>query len=458
MSNQIPKLRALLAIANKEARQMVAFSIESRLPVVTVEAKSAKEAVGLIEGPEKFDLAICEYPGIGDAFFKHMASIDRKDTELSKLPCIVLATRPISPKNPILALLNIVARVNLASAVESLFPVIEKLVQSEKFEDSEFCRIHTNLLIRVGPLAADIYIRLSSTKYLKLFREGDRFDDVDYRRYLVEKKLEYLYLRTSDCAEFISKFKFELLKLLQTQFQDTAESLEVSETVHETIQELVQKIGPSKEVQDLVKSSVQLTMKTIAKSRGLQDLLARIQADKTRYLASHSFLLSSVASVVAAGMEWGSEVTLFKLNLAALLHDIPIMNQALASVQTLAELEARKEEFTEEECKAFKMHPIAGAEIAKRFHEVPPDVDTIIIQHHEQPDGSGFPRGLSQSYISPLGAVFIAAHDLVSAVFASEGAFRMEEFLEARAQKYGSGNFRKILKALATVSQVGTGG
>ena len=67
-------------------------------------------------------------------------------------------------------------------------------------------------------------------------------------------------------------------------------------------------------------------------------------------------------------------------------------NQQLAKIGTLQELRKREGEFTEKEVKSYKTHPAVAAEIAKGIDEVPPDVDTIIMQHHERPDGKGFPE------------------------------------------------------------------
>jgi response regulator RpfG family c-di-GMP phosphodiesterase len=155
---------------------------------------------------------------------------------------------------------------------------------------------------------------------------------------------------------------------------------------------------------------------------------------------------------MASKLQWGSESTFQKLSLASFLHDITLENQALAEIQTLAELDPRMSEFTEKEIKAFREHPTVAADMAKRMSEIPPDVDTIIRQHHERPDASGFPRKLGHSYIAPLSCVFIVAHDLSQFVLKEGDNFEIAKFIKEVSHKYKSSQFKKVLASIETLS------
>ena len=48
------------------------------------------------------------------------------------------------------------------------------------------------------------------------------------------------------------------------------------------------------------------------------------------------------------------------------------------------------------------------------------DVSLIIRQHHEWPDGSGFPAHLKENQISALSAVFIICHSFLEVYFHSD--------------------------------------
>jgi len=89
-----------------------------------------------------------------------------------------------------------------------------------------------------------------------------------------------------------------------------------------------------------------------------------------------------------------------------------------------------------------------AAELARKFPEIPPDVDLLIMQQHELPDGTGFPRHLSAKQISPLGALFIVAHELVHFIHEKGPEFQMKDFLELNIDRYNVGQFKKILACL----------
>ena len=126
------------------------------------------------------------------------------------------------------------------------------------------------------------------------------------------------------------------------------------------------------------------------------------------------------------------------------MHDITL-DEKLARIQLLQE--ANKSDFTAEELNKLKLHPIHAAEYVRRMSEIPSDVDQIVFQHHERPDGTGFPRNLSGKLISPLSSVFIVAHAVVDFMSKREGE-SIDVFLTENEELYKSGNFRKIWLAL----------
>jgi putative nucleotidyltransferase with HDIG domain len=171
-----------------------------------------------------------------------------------------------------------------------------------------------------------------------------------------------------------------------------------------------------------------------------------LDRDKAKYISSHSIMVAHISGTLAAGMTWSSDLTFEKLTYAALLHDVTIKSQALAAVENLKELEDRRKEFSDAEYKTYTTHAHDAAELAASFPEIPPDVSLIIREHHERPDGTGFPRKLTSSRISPLSTVFIIAHDVVNAYF--KGITDMNEIIAKFPEETRTGNFRKVIDTL----------
>jgi response regulator RpfG family c-di-GMP phosphodiesterase len=76
----------------------------------------------------------------------------------------------------------------------------------------------------------------------------------------------------------------------------------------------------------------------------------------------------------------------------------------------------------------------------------------MIREHHERPDGSGFPRGLGANSISLLGAIFIVSLKVSDFIYLRSDALSPENYdnlrLELKSellQNYYHGQFRKVV-------------
>jgi hypothetical protein len=440
-------MRVLLVTDNKDLKELLSFQLSSRLPSTVRECLTEAEAVEhLKKGLEKFDAIICDYRASDSPLLKH--SSEKKLT----IPVILFydpaGSKPDAAKLPGISLLGTVELTKLVDGITALLkPQADKVEPSTELE---YCPIRTNLLIRVSPLKGDIYIRLSGEKFVKLFQTGDEFDQMDLARYYEEKQVEYLYLRRESTSEFVQKFTTELDLLLAKPDLKPEEALQTAEMTQEAVQELVHRVGFTPEVQTLAKKNVELSLKAIGSQPKLSSLIQKVIKDGN-YLSQHSTLLSHMACCVAKEMDWGSEATFSKLVLASYMHDISLSHPELAKINSLAELEQNKSKFPEEAVKSYHLHPAKSADVVRAFQEIPPDVDLIVLQHHERPGGSGFPRGLAHNYIAPLSAVFIVAHELTQDILAQKGRFSLPNFILDRKRFFNQGNFKKVMSALEKV-------
>jgi HD-GYP domain-containing protein (c-di-GMP phosphodiesterase class II) len=289
---------------------------------------------------------------------------------------------------------------------------------------------------------------------VKLFQQGDVFDRNDLEKYTEKKGVEFLYIQKADCALFAQKYREDLEKLLKQPHINTEQAVKSAESVHEAVQALAKTVGFTQEVQDLVKTQVQVAMKAIAASPKLSDLFAKLKSLEGQYLSSHSHLTAYLSCAIASQMKWGSDQTFLKLNLACFLHDITLSNNELAAETSLKAVEANTKKYNPQEIKAYKNHAREAAGLVSRFSEVPPDVDTIVAQHHELPDGSGFPMKLNHSRIAPLSAIFIVAHDMAQFTVQNHYVFDLNGFLAKMGEKYVGSQFKKIVTTLQGMQEL----
>src|SRR5690606_26075901 len=119
------------------------------------------------------------------------------------------------------------------------------------------------------------------------------------------------------------------------------------------------------------RDNVELAVRDIQKGSRLSKIFALINRDKDKYVSAHSVLLAHIACSLAAKLEWSSESTFRKLTLAAFFHDMRLTNHTLAAIQSMEELESRRDDFTDLEYQSFRNHPMEAAAIIRTFSEIP---------------------------------------------------------------------------------------
>lgn len=134
----------------------------------------------------------------------------------------------------------------------------------------------------------------------------------------------------------------------------------------------------------------------------LETVLALVQAveEKDRYTRGHSERVTAFSVKIANAMGLSPRQTRM-IEYAGVLHDIGKIGIDLAIIQ-------KKGRLTEEEFTEVKNHPLIGERIIRPIGFLA-DALPGIAQHHEQFDGSGYPRGLAGDRIAPEARILAVA-------------------------------------------------
>jgi PAS domain S-box-containing protein/putative nucleotidyltransferase with HDIG domain len=146
--------------------------------------------------------------------------------------------------------------------------------------------------------------------------------------------------------------------------------------------------------------------------RRLQDTVAAVAATidaRDPYTAGHQRRVADISTRIAKELEL-PEIQVRGITLSATIHD-------LGKIKIPAEILSTTRRLTPLEYELIKTHAQAGAEILKDI-DFPWPIAEIIWQHHEQFDGTGYPRGLEGEQIL-LEARIIAVADTVEAMASS---------------------------------------
>ena len=355
---------------------------------------------------------------------------------------------------PDLKPLEVQASLLFTGAVQLELPnLLKKLESSGKFQLPnqtvvEYASIASEKILGMNPLPVDVYLGLPSGKHVKVFRKGDQIEAKDLSKYVGQT----FFITKADC-ELIFKAQVARIEAVSnTEPINMSEAKEVAEISQDLVRSLVANIGFTEQAQRIAKSSVNMSLKLIGSKPRLANILRELKKKDGNFVTSHSFLLGQLACAMAHTIGWNSASTYFKLTMASFLHDISL-NIITTEQEATYEEAVRSGIYYPEELKILRFHATKAAEYTRQFPEIPADVEQIVAQHHERADGSGYPRGLSGRYISPLSALFIIAHEMIIFMMKHPDA-KPEKFYEIIEKEYSQNPFRKIIIALRTDTKI----
>jgi CheY-like chemotaxis protein len=361
-------LKILIIEKEEDLRDVIGFYLESELGAQLEFAESVSSANQVLTTSSGISCVVCDY-AFTDGTAEDVIRNLRKSQ--SKIPFILYgAYHPLN--YPTFKDHHVDGFVSKWELFEKLKGAVEAVMSDvkearEKVEPTDYCRIRTKTVLKLGALNCDFYLKLPQNRYVRILREGDMFETQDFDRFN-DMKVDYLYIKSKDRAFFLQKLAQDLLKLSVLKAESTEAVFAVASSTLEVIAELIQRFGFSEEVQVVAKANVTLAVSNIRKNPDLAPLLNNLMLNKDTYLPSHSVVLAYVCCGIASLMGWKSDMTFYKLTLASFLHDILLTNNELAMIQTLPELDLARPKFTEEEIRGYLNHPVACAQLLQRVY------------------------------------------------------------------------------------------
>lgn len=443
--------RILVVDDEPELVELVTYIIEGEFDAEVVPAYSGKEAVEILEREkEQISLIFSDYMmpnGDADVIVSHLQK------NKLKMPFVIMSGH-LTDEHEVFSSGVLTGFISKPFEDKDVTSTIRQVLRSSARPsphlEEGYVRIRIQLLLRQAPLQQDIYIRLAENKYVKVVQKDDLFDFEDAKKYL-SKDINFLYISREDSSAYLQSARQLGEVLSQARRVSFDKASQFAESAIEMTSDFSQVLGWSPEIEKLVESSIEITLKSMSQNEKLTSLLDRILLDPKSYLSSHSVAIAYVAIGVATELGWTSEATRMKLSSAAFLHDICLTDQHLAGIQSLEEMVIHPDMQDIKDIKDYMLHPVLAAELISGWEAKPPLVEEIILQHHEKPDGSGFPSGMKAGAMLPLARLFVFCEDFVDLIFRLGKRDGLNQFLtRVVPDRYEGSEFKKVLRAFSS--------
>jgi len=326
-------------------------------------------------------------------------------------------------------------------------------VNTPYLNDEEYCRVNISFLSILDGINKNLFVKINDQKYVKISREDDNTSLFDLKKYQ-QKGIQYLYLKRDTAAWVTGQIQNQIdifLKSNNFRFVLRGESDSPEKRFEQKILRIADEVHLDKEFREVIEKSVEKIRSAIEKQPKVEPFLNAVKnnSDHGAFFNQKINITSLVACVMARQLDWISKATIDKIIYASVLCDITLaVRPDLIKIRSFSEFEKIKNTLTEEDQRIFLSHPKDSASLIKKyFSSAPPDTDALAYQHHELPDGSGFPLGIRQDKFSPLSALFAIANDFAYYYLLDDDP-SVDDFIMKAQGRYDYMNFRKVVKSL----------
>ncbi|NOT80171.1 MAG: response regulator [Bacteriovoracaceae bacterium] len=418
-----------------------------QINIKTTISHSGNEAIKALD-LENYDYCICDHNmpnGSGDVVLKHIIK-----NNLATQFILCSTVTPIShhdeyPKDKIL--FNI-EKPGVIAGIEKLANIIlKKLDPEEKAHlTPEFHPIPVHYLKLFQDIPLDIYIQLGPDRFVKFYNEGDHFTTVDENN-ISEKSITTVYIKATDHVSGIN----DIIHNAVISIFDK-KHLPIQDKITINFNDLVQLInftGITNDLAKTIKDSIFQATKIIAQSNELTPAWSKINLIG-EFPAKLYCLQSLICGAILKKHSWNSEQTLYKLAMASFLQDLSLSEISLMELYDYSEFLEKEDQFTRQSRSSYLAHPLKARDLAIKITGLPPDIEKLVAEQHEAPEGLGFPRKTNATQLQPLSCLFILSGFTARYILRNQKNFSYADLIDELDKKgYKSGNFKESFLVLS---------
>lgn len=312
-------------------------------------------------------------------------------------------------------------------------------------DTSQLIRVKITHLIKFASSFAGIEVHvLLSGKYIKMNYSQDQF--IDILRKLQQKDLEEVFIKQEDCKRVLNEIQNSMSsKSFYDPKTSDEQRMETAEQSVNVVKNLINQMGVDKQTVEIIKSVNQKTITMLNESPSIFMFISKFKKNCSEEFL-RSVLTGYLTSLVIDKFPWKSAPVKEKAALASMLCDITLSKEDFAALKDHEENGTPLDD-------RIKNHPYEVSRLlAQKKDVIPSETITIIEQHHELPDGTGFPGAIELHRFNQLSSIFIVCQKFTENLFNESFDYNQRHAIITRMQKkYQGRTFDKAMDALILV-------
>jgi response regulator RpfG family c-di-GMP phosphodiesterase len=436
-------MKILVADNLFEIRLLLSLMLQTSIDAKIDEAEDGEQALQLINQNGPYDLVISDYDmpnKNGFEFYNELRHF------YPSTPFLLVSSDAESYLKEFKNLQNF-SYIQKPFDRKSLFDSIHKLLGTKNIEKqtTPYVSIPLQTIYYLKSINYPLYVKISDDKFLKVLHPGALFSAEEKNRFL-QKNIDQLYIEQDHLIDFMHYFRKHVFSKISWDEIDTKEITSLLSQDLTLINKSTKKFGWDSSLVMVALENIEKALFLLEKNPNFASLIKSFNPTKNMQLGSHSILLCIGTTALLKKLGWTNNFEIQKLTFASLLHDMDLDEETFVNTITLLANTEIDISSTEPEIQKIINHPLNSAKIVADWPLCPPDVDTIIRQHHENPYSKGFPKKLNANDIFPLSAVFIIVEDLIYNCSENFNTNPLT-YLTSKKDYYSIGKFKKIYEA-----------
>ncbi len=451
-------LKILIADDEELVRDLYEMILESELSCEIVKTENGNEAIAALKANADFDFIVSDYNmphANGGVLYLYNKSNNKVPfflisggdvTDYSEFSDFKTSnsfnhffTKPFNSDDIIAA----------SKIIQSKKQSSDKLA-GENLDLSRYIKIRLVHYLQYANSAAEVFIKLSNDKYTKIITAGvENVAEIDLLKHYQAKGIESVYIERIHYSSLMQDvFKFFMGKIAGEKKAET--TYEVAGLPLSVSFEGLKDIGISEVQIEKTNGVIEDSVRNMFRDSNSEKQLKNLCEDKG-FAMGHSILIVYVAGRICLETNLVFSSSMKKICTAAFYHDYSLFEDG---IEIDGELDHNSlDEHTDRVMlKALLNHPTLSAASLPANVDLAEDTRRIILEHHEMPDGSGYPRKLTASQIAPLSCLFIVAQQITFCLLRNNYSMdRLRDFLKNSEATYNQGNFSKFYTAAKTV-------
>ena len=313
--------------------------------------------------------------------------------------------------------------------------------------DLNYSKMSMDYFFKSKHALVDTYIKIGAEKFIKIVNRGDDVPE-EILEHITKKGVRFFYVKKVDFKECYRSIAESLSGRLSTK-KGVEGSLTEQFTSIENVHAALKSLGVSEEVLEIADETVEIAKQTIKEQANLPAFLKEFLKNEN-YISELSTLTSYLAISCLSELPWGNPKNFTKFALASIIQDVALNDEELAKICHLDSEEFKN--LSEEDKTKVVEHPSKAVEILDHLEGMDQDIKDIVMQHHERPQGKGFPWGLKDNEINPLSNLYIICHEYAHRIIIGGlNLANMKKIDQDFREMFSSGNYAKPYKAFLEV-------